>query len=59
VLDHFGIRNRKTSNEMKNILCRYNAWINRLTLWERVILILVMLTLGSIWLIYDVTPIRR
>lgn len=42
---------------MKNILCRYNSWINRLTLWELVMLILVMLTLGSIWLIYDVTPI--
>lgn len=43
---------------IKKLWLNYHMWINRLTFWEKAMLVLALLILGSIWLIY-VNPLPQ
>lgn len=38
---------------------KFSTWVEWLSPWEKTVLILLLLILGSIWLIFDVTPIHK
>lgn len=46
-------------NKIKNLWRQYCNSLDRMTDGEKVLLILVLLILGSIWLIFLVTPMHK
>lgn len=46
-------------NLMRKLWNQYEAKLDRMTVGEKVVLLLALLILGSVWLIFLVTPMHR